>query len=166
MVVRSGMGSRLACAAVVLILAGCASSVSTSPGPTMTAPATPSEAASASALAAPLVSNSPNVPTPTLPDPAPAELIGAWKMTLGTEPVTLTLGEHFYRIRRAGDDVSGRVAVRGDQIEFSKSTVCDGIGTYQWSLKADALHFKPIGVDPCAGRAKVLDDKTYSRAAP
>jgi hypothetical protein len=33
-----------------------------------------------------------------------------------------------------------------------------------WSLEGDALHFAPIGVDPCPGRAEVLDDKTYTRA--
>ena len=87
-------------------------------------------------------------------------------MMLGTEQVSLTLAEHRYRIKRGGDDVSGRLAVRGDEIDFSKSTVCDLTGTYRWSLKGEALKFSPIGVDPCAGRRKVLEDKTYTRAVP
>jgi hypothetical protein len=166
MVVRSGTGSRLVLVAVLLVLAGCAGNASTSPLATASAPASPSKSPTASALATPRASDTPRAPTPTPPDPAPAELIGSWEMMLGTEQVTLTLAEHGYRIKRGLDNGSGRLAVRGDEIDFSKSTVCDLTGMYRWSLTGEALKFSPIGVDPCPGRRKLLEDKTYTRAAP
>lgn len=85
-------------------------------------------------------------------------------MLLGTEKVTLDLTEGSYRVHRGPEVVGGRIAVRGDEIDFSHSTVCEATGTYRWTLEAGALTFTSIQRDPCSGRAKVLDGKTYTKA--
>ena len=85
-------------------------------------------------------------------------------MMLGTEQVTLDLAEHSYRVHRGPDVVGGRIAVRGDEIDFSHSTVCEGTGTYRWTLAASSLMFTPIQRDACPRRAEVLDDQTYIKA--
>ena len=84
-------------------------------------------------------------------------------MMLGTEKVTLDLAEHTYRVHRGPELVGGRIAVRGDEIDFSHSNVCEATGTYRWTLEAGALTFTSIQRDLC-GRAKVLDGQTYTKA--
>ena len=164
MVVGSGRGFRVLSAAIVLTLAGCGGAVTVSPQPTATVPASPSAQPAPTPAATPQASNSPKAPSPTPPDPAPPELIGSWQMMLGTEQVTLDLAEHSYRVHRGPDVVGGRIAVRGDEIEFSHSTLCEGTGTYRWTLAASSLMFTPIQRDACPRRAEVLDDQTYIKA--
>jgi len=83
---------------------------------------------------------------------------------LGTEKVTLDLTEGSYRVHRGPEVVGGRIAVRGDEIDFSHSTVCEAAGTYRWTLDAGALTFTSIQRDPCGrGRTKVLDGQTYTK---
>jgi hypothetical protein len=163
MIGRSGRGLRLLSAAVVLTLAGCGSTVTATPEPTATVPVSPSVSVVASPVATPKASKSPRAPSPTPPDPAPAELIGSWHATVGTEQVTLDLAEHSYRVHRGADVLGGRLAVRDDEIDFSHSTLCEGTGTYRWSLAADALTFTPIQKDECKGRAEWLDGQTYTK---
>ena len=59
----------------------------------------------------------------------------------------------------------GAIAVHGDQIEFSQSSLCFGTGTYRWSLKGGSLLFTEVGSDPCGGRSEVVDGQTYKRAS-
>jgi hypothetical protein len=164
MVEGSRRGFRVLMAAVVLGLAGCGGTVSATPEPTGTASLSPSVPVAASPIATAKASNSPKAPSPTPPDPAPTELIGSWQLTLGTEQVTLDLAEHSYRVHRAPDVVGGRIAVRGDEIDFSHSTLCEGTGTYRWTLAAGALTFTSLQKDACRGRAEYLDGQTYTKA--
>jgi hypothetical protein len=163
MIGRSGRGLKLLSAAVVLTLAGCGGTVSATPEPTGTASSSPSVPVVASPVATPTASISPKAPSPTPPDPAPPELIGSWQMMLGTEKVTLDLTEGSYRVHRGPEVVGGRIAVRGDEIDFSHSTSCEATGTYRWTLEAAALTFTSTQRDPCSGRAKVLDGQTYTK---
>jgi hypothetical protein len=164
MVVRSVRGFRVLSASVVLILAGCGGTVTATPEPPATVAVSPSVAVVSSPVATPKPSKSPRAPSPTPPDPAPAELIGSWHATVGTEQVTLDLAEHSYRVHRGSDVLGGRLAVRDDEIDFSHSTLCEGTGTYRWSLAAGALTFTPIQKDACRGRAEWLDGQTYTKA--
>jgi hypothetical protein len=164
MVGRSRLGLRLLSAAVVLTLAGCGATVTATPEATATVAVSSSVSVVASPVATPKASASPRAPSPTPPDPAPAELIGSWQTMLGTEQVTLDLAEHSYRVHRGPDVLGGRLAVRDDEIDFSHSTLCEGTGTYRWSLAAGALTFTPIQKDACRGRAEWLDGQTYTKA--
>jgi hypothetical protein len=164
MVVRSGSGFRFLAAAAVLALAGCGSTVIATPEPTATVPGSPSVSVVASPVATPKASKSPRAPSPTPPDPAPPELIGSWQLMLGTEKLTLYLAEHTYRVHRGPEVVGGRIAVRGDEIDFSHSNACELTGTYRWTLEAGALTFTSIQRDPCPRRADVLDGQTYTKA--
>ena len=56
------------------------------------------------------------------------------------------------------------IAVDGDVITFSNSNLCDGIGTYQWSLEGDMLTLTLTGADPCSGRTDVLAAQTFVRS--
>jgi hypothetical protein len=119
---------------------------------------------------------SPTAPTQTTPGPpvsgdlAPSALQGTWMTILkdGTnQRVTLALNERSYRITRGADAAAGAIVVRGDQIEFSGSNVCNGAGVYRWSLNGNSVQFvgTPVASDPCAGRAEVLDGYTYTKSS-
>ena len=104
-------------------------------------------------------------PSPTAQSPAPRELQGSWGTILrgSGEQVTLTLSEGGYQITRGSNQASGAISVpAADRIEFSRSTVCSGTGTYRWSLNGNALLFTLIG-EPCPGRSEVLDAYTYTK---
>ena len=98
-------------------------------------------------------------------DTAPPELEGAWRSDLGGgDRVTLTLRGTTYLISRGGNAGSGVTSVAGDTIVFSGSNLCEGMGTYRWSLDSEALTFTATGAaDPCGGRMQVLDGVTYTR---
>jgi hypothetical protein len=133
----------------LILVAGCAGNLSSlTPGQT----SVPSIAATASRL-----------PEPSLVDAAPAELVGSWRTKLDSgDELTLTLSDKSYRLRRGPSSGSGRIAVRGDEIEFSGSNLCEGTGTYRWSIDGDRLTFTAFGpADPCGGR--VLDGQVYVR---
>jgi hypothetical protein len=124
-----------------LTLGGCSGGSVTAP----TAPATPSP--------------------PTAQYPAPHELQGAWVTVLyDGEQVTLTLSESYYGITRGPNHASGAIAVHGDRIEFSQSSLCIGTGGYRWSLTQDSLLFTNVLSDQCGGRREVLDGQTYKRS--
>lgn len=101
----------------------------------------------------------------TAQDPAPLELQAAWVTALGGtgEQVRLTLSGTGYVIVRGPNRASGAIAVRGDRIEFSQSTLCSGTGAYRWSLQGDSLLFTTLESEPCPGRGEVLNGQTYNR---
>jgi hypothetical protein len=70
-----------------------------------------------------------------------------------------------YRITRGPDSGTGKIAVDGDVITFSNSNLCDGNGTYQWSLEGDMLALTLTGADPCSGRTEVLAGQTFVRSS-
>jgi hypothetical protein len=129
---------------ILLVAASCSSAdIASPPGSTATSPS-----------------------PPIAVDVAPRELQGVWVTILndGTrQQVTLTLSENAYQIRRGGDRAVGAIAVHGDQIEFSQSSLCVGAGTYRWSLKGNSLLFTPVNSDPCPGRSEVLEGQAYSK---
>jgi hypothetical protein len=144
---------------LVFVLAACSGQTPATP-PGSTATAVEASRVSTIAAATPLATPAPAA-TPAFP--APAELIGRWRLELGPGDVSiLTIAETRYTIARLGIG-QGRIAVRGDEIDFLKSNLCDGIGTYRWSIEGDALHLTPVGVDQCPGRADALWNKTYTR---
>lgn len=110
----------------------------------------------------------PQTPSPpsTLVGSAPAELQGVWVTVLGGtgDRVTLTLNANRYEISRPPNAASGAIAVQGDQIQFSQSTVCNGIGTYTWSVRGSTLSFT-VASEGCPGRGEVLIGQTYTRSS-
>ena len=97
-----------------------------------------------------------------LTDGAPAELQGEWTTPSGDpDPVTLTISRSGYQIDRGLGFGHGAIAVDGDQIRFFGSDLCEGEGTYTWSIEGGVLIFTPEGDDPCGGRSVVLINRTY-----
>jgi len=90
-------------------------------------------------------------------------LEGSWRADLGGgDLVTLTLEGTTYLISRGGNQGDGDIKVVGGTIVFSGSNLCDGVGTYKWSIESGALTFAVSAGDPCAGRFEVLDGVTYT----
>jgi hypothetical protein len=117
-------------------------------------------ATSASPMATASVTSQPTGPA----DEAPAELQGAWTTPSGDpDPVTLTLSPSGYQVDRGLGFGHGAISVDGDPIRFFGSDLCDGQGTYTWSIEAGVLTFTPENDDPCDGRSAVLIDRTYER---
>ena len=110
------------------------------------------------------VSPSPTSPSPT--SPAPVALQGAWVTTLtgSGERVTLTLSATGYQISRGANQAVGAIAVSGDRIDFSRSSVCNGAGAYRWAITGSSLLFTTLVPDACPGRSEVLDGYTYSKS--
>ncbi len=107
---------------------------------------------------------------PTSSASQPAELQGDWLSieTSGLPPVRLTIRESSYRASRGGDDGSGEIVVRGDEIDFFNSAICalylpEGVGRYRWRIKGNKLQLHVIEKDPCGGRASGID-ATFKRA--
>jgi hypothetical protein len=115
---------------------------------------------------------SPSPTSPSLPaaqDPAPQALQGTWVTVLkdgSNQQVTLRLGETSYGISRGTDGASGTIAVRGDLIEFFRSSACVGTGSYRWSLTGGSLAFteSALGSEACPGRGEVLNGYTYAKS--
>ena len=133
-------------AATLIIMTACAS----------VGGASPSERAAESTDVSPSPSEAPHA--------APPELRGAWKTTLDNsaqELVTLTFSQTGYQLDRE-QLVFGVIAVDANQITFSQSNLCDGVGTYTWSLDAGSLQFASVVPDECPGRAQAIDGQTYT----
>ncbi len=98
---------------------------------------------------------------------APPELAGEWHTAISdADRVTLTLTGNAYHIQRGPNSGNGGFAVRGDEIRFVRSTICNGIGVYRWSVDGGSLLFTSIQPDACPGRADAIDGRTYTRGAP
>ena len=112
----------------------------------------------------PTVSPTTRVPTQT-EGTVPSELRGAWRTTLTTtnESITLTLTDRTYSIKRGLTTGTGNLTLRGTDIVFSTSPLCDGEGVYRWSYQSGSLRFVAASPDPCGGRVEVLQDQTYQR---
>ena len=112
----------------------------------------------------PTVSPTTRVPTQT-EGTVPNELRGAWKTTLATtnESITLTLTDRTYSIKRGLTTGTGNLTLRGSDVIFSASPLCDGEGVYRWSVQSGSLRFVAVSPDPCGGRVEVLQDQTYQR---
>jgi hypothetical protein len=90
-------------------------------------------------------------------DAAPDELSGTWTTQVGSNEVALTLRGDRYTITRGSASGSGMISVVGDQITFSGSSLCSGVGTYTWSVDGETLTFEASDpMDPCSGRTSVL----------
>ncbi len=105
-----------------------------------------------------------SVPSP-VPRPVPSPIDGSWQTILPVteQRVSLMLNSLTYAIARGQNQASGVIAVLGNRIEFSDSTVCSGTGVYTWTLTGNSLQFTMHG-DPCPGRAEVLAGLTYIKS--
>jgi hypothetical protein len=140
----------------LLLIGGCAGTAS-SPTPEPTT--APSTVASAAAL-----TTEPSVASRASTATAPTQLIGSWSTTLDSgDMLTLTLTDKSYRLTRGPNSGSGRIAVQGDEIEFSGSNLCDGTGTYHWSIDGDSLTFTAFGPADTCGGTRVLAGQVYFR---
>ena len=158
---------------LLVLLAATASCTGGTPDEPSAAPVVPSSSPAVSAAASQAPGASPSRgpsprPSPSLSptpvgDPAPPELIGEWHTAVTNgEQVTLRLQETLYGITRGAGVGSGKLVVQGGEITFFGSQLCEGTGTYRWSLADGALTFTPVGPDACGGRSLVLDGFTYT----
>ena len=98
--------------------------------------------------------------------PAPSALQGVRVTTLdgSGERVTLTLRATSYQITRGINQADGVIAVSGDRIDFSGSSVCSGAGAYRWAISGTSLLLTTLVADACPGRSAVLAGYTYARS--
>ncbi len=121
---------------------------------------------SGSATSPPLSSSVPtSSTTPSAQPSIPAELRGQWRTTLTDgEDVTLTLTDTGYQVKRGPETVHGGLSVTDDQISFLRSSACDGVGRYRWSLAGPRLTFVLMAPDECPARAGFLMGQSYTLA--
>jgi len=74
----------------------------------------------------------------------------------------LDISPNRYNLRRVGGG-SGPIEVRGDRITFLPSSLCDGRGTYQWTISGEELTLTMVEKDQCPGRSDSLDDMVFHR---
>jgi len=97
----------------------------------------------------------------------PPQLAGQWGIPWsgGTEYLTLADSRFmFFFNHPVGEGAVGDVAVSGNTITFYSSQVCNGTGTYQWSLSGEGLTFVQVAgsSDPCP-REPILTSGTWTR---
>jgi hypothetical protein len=95
----------------------------------------------------------------------PAELEGVWhgEAAPGDE-VDLTLRGTSYFIARGAATGNGAVSFDGDIVRFHGSNLCDGMGTYRWSIERDTLTLAVTEEgDECDGRLPALDGIAFER---
>jgi hypothetical protein len=134
-------------------------------GPGAPSDATTTTSTAPSTTAIPTTTTSaPVVTTTEAPDAAPPELAGIWEGEVAPgDSVTLSFDGNSYTISRGGNSGSGRISVEGDIIRFYGSNLCDGEGTYRWTIEEDSLTLEITEAgDPCGGRRGVFDGVTYS----
>ena len=107
----------------------------------------------------------PTAPPGSVPSPVPSPIDGSWQTILAVtdQRVSLLLNSGAYTIARGQNQASGVIAVLGNRIEFSQSSVCSGTGVYTWTLTGNSLRFVMLG-DPCPGRSEVLAGLTYIKS--
>lgn len=145
---------------IALLLAGCLALVACSAEQPVASSATPDATATATDSAVP--SEHPTPPRTPAPDAAPPELAGTWRRNLAGVEILLTFQDTGYLIRRGGNMGSGAISVDGDQIAFSGSSLCDGVGTYTWELDQGRLRLTEVE-EPCTGRSDALLFGTFGR---
>jgi hypothetical protein len=102
-------------------------------------------------------------PTASPRPAAPAELQGRWQTEISaSDRPILTITDFTYTIQRLGTGTGG-VAVHGDQIDFFGSNLCQGTGTYGWSIADGVLTLQSISQDPCANRADAIRGRPFKR---
>lgn len=79
--------------------------------------------------------------------------------------MTLTLADTGYQVERGPERVHGGLSVASDQISFLRSSACDGVGRYRWSLAGARLTFVPLAPDQCPARTGLLVGQSYTLAA-
>ena len=104
-------------------------------------------------------------PSPSATPGDPPQLFGTWRSTLGGEPLTLTITEDEYRIRRGSNQAFGNVRVDGDRIELFNSSLCSGTGEYGWTIEGGTLTFRTLE-EPCPGRREALVPIRYRDYTP
>ena len=92
-------------------------------------------------------------------------LQATWRLQSETieEPVRLYVRDGSYAISRGGASGSGSLAAEGDELVFSGSNLCDGVGRYRWTLDGERLDLEVVE-EACSGRGEVLEGATYSRS--
>jgi hypothetical protein len=130
-------------------------------------PTTTAETASTATSTTPVPTTTTSAPATTTTaaaDAAPPELAGIWEGEVTpSDSVTLSLNGNSYTISRGDSAGSGRISVEGDIIRFSGSNICDGEGTYRWTIEGDTLMLEITEAgDPCSGRREVFEGVTYS----
>ena len=110
----------------------------------------------------PASTNTQSISATTDSDAAPSELSGDWRTEVAGDSVTLTIGQNSYRIQRGSDTGSGRIAFKGAEISFLRSDLCEGEGTYSWTVEGSQLRLTAVSPDPCP-RREVLDGVVYTR---
>jgi hypothetical protein len=93
----------------------------------------------------------------------PSEVVGSWQTVLPDgDELRLTLSDRGYQISRVGaGTASGRLDADGAQLVFSNSLVCDGTGTYTFTVTDTSLQLAATTPDECPGRAAAIDGHTF-----
>jgi hypothetical protein len=159
-------GIRIVWISIVLAVVACGAPTSESSDATTSSVTTSSTVTTQATTTtkAPTTTTQPTTSTTRRADPAPPELEGSWHTDLGFgDLVTLTFEGTRYEIIRGGGQGLGDIKVVGGTIIFSGSNICNGMGTYRWSIDSEALTFADIELDPCKGRSDVLVGATYTR---
>ena len=108
----------------------------------------------------------PDVNDPKSQPSIPPELgAGGRQPSPNGEDVTLTLADTGYEVERGPERVHGGLSVASDQISFLRSSACDGVGRYRWSLAGARLTFVPLAPDQCPARTGLLVGQSYTLAA-
>jgi hypothetical protein len=143
----------------IVLIALSVALVACAPASATLLPASPSPAATAS-----LATENPSAAPAVTAQPLPAEIIGKWESELSTEdlPIDLEIKQGSYSLFHLSM-ARGRLAVDGDRLVFSNSTLCTGTGRYRWSVEGNELTFESTEPDECPGRAAGLDGIVFTR---
>jgi hypothetical protein len=97
-------------------------------------------------------------------DAPPPELQGVWHAERSGDRVDLNIRGTLYFINHGAFGASGTASVEGEIIRFESGSVCDGVGTYRWTIEGDTLTFAVTEAgEPCDGRLEAFDGVRYER---
>ena len=87
----------------------------------------------------------------------PAVLLGTW-IYVPDPHIQLLVMPDKYEVLHPPEHVYGRLAVRGQEMDFLDSTFCNlGVGRYGWSVENGRLRLASTTPDPCSGRSMTFD---------